>query len=249
MRGSFSIRIVLAIVLGGCVLEWTPVAVSQPKALSRSPKKHSAAKGPAPLAVSLPSTPSTPPVQPAPQAPVSLLQEPPKQAQIKLDSQGLYIQAENSDLSQILRDVASSSGMKLEGLGRNQRIFGNYGPGAPKDVLSKLLEGTGYNVLMVGETEQGTPRELVLMPRTGGSAPGNFAASQPPVRQANQEDEDTAADSDEEPQQPPPPQAAPFRPSGNEQTPNGVKTPQQLLEELRRLREQNQNPPQNNGPQ
>lgn len=248
MRGSFSLKVALAAMLGGCLLAHSPTALSQPKPVSKRsvPKKQSGAQKAAAPVSSLQSASSTP--APAPQAPVSLLQEPAQRAQIRFNSQGLFIQAENSNLSQILRDIAAKSGMKMEGLGRDERIFGNYGPGTAKDVLGKLLEGTGYNVLMVGETEQGTPRELVLTQRNGSSS-SMSVASAPPTRRPEDEDEDST-DTEEEPQQPPQMQAAPQpQQPPNGQTPTGVKTPQQLLEELRRMREQNQNPQQNTEPQ
>jgi hypothetical protein len=186
-----------------------------------------------------PQPASNPVVASAPQPPLSLLQEPAQHAQVRLSSQGLFIQAENANLSQILKEIAGDTGMKLEGLGKDQRIFGNYGPGVAREVLSQLLEGTGYNVLMVGETEQGTPRELVLTPRT--TSTSTTATSSAPARNADADEE--AAEPEDVPPQP---QTPPPQPVGQQQSPNGngVKTPQQLLEELRRLRDQNQNPDQ-----
>ena len=38
-------------------------------------------------------------------------------------------------------------------------------PAKPKDVLSALLHGSNYNVIMVGDQGQGTPREIMLSVR------------------------------------------------------------------------------------
>jgi hypothetical protein len=91
--------------------------------------------------------------------------QPPNPAVIRWDSRSLEIEASNSSLDQILRQVAAATGAKLEGLTQDprlfdqrifdqrifdQRIFGTYGPGPGRDVLSKLLEGSGYNVVMYG---------------------------------------------------------------------------------------------------
>ena len=55
-------------------------------------------------------------------------------------------------------------------MGADERIFGTYGPGPARDVLSQLLDGSGYNVLMVGDRGAGTPRRIVLTIRSGSTA-------------------------------------------------------------------------------
>ena len=57
------------------------------------------------------------------------------------DSQGLKIDASNSSLAQILKDVATATGARWQGLEQDQRIFGSYGPGPARDVLTQLLDG------------------------------------------------------------------------------------------------------------
>ncbi len=107
-----------------------------------------------------PAKPATPPQQPAgPPLPTALPAQP---ATIKLDHGLLTVNADNSDLDQILSRVASISGMDIEGLKQTTRVFGVYGPGDPGDVLTELLSGMGYNFVMAGELPNGLPRELVL---------------------------------------------------------------------------------------
>ena len=64
---------------------------------------------------------------------------------------------------------------KVEGLSQDQRVFGSFGPGDPRDVLSQLLEGSGYNVLMLGGQGDGAPEEIVLSiaKPAGPQPPGN----------------------------------------------------------------------------
>lgn len=82
----------------------------------------------------------------------------------------LEVRADNSSLNQILRDISRQTGMKIVGGVADQRIFGVYGPASAPTVLQTLLDGTGANVLLK-ETPEHAPEELVLSPRTGGIAP------------------------------------------------------------------------------
>jgi hypothetical protein len=151
-----------------------------------------------------------------------------------LDDNKLTIHADNSSLTGILHQVASSSGMKIEGLGGDERVFGTFGPGAPRDVLADLLDGTAYNVALVGDLSNGAPRELILSPATHGAAAPAAAAT--PANEANdQESEDV-------PQQPPP--EVPQQPTVNTPATPGVRSPQQLFEQLQRMRQGAQQPPQ-----
>jgi len=46
-------------------------------------------------------------------------------------------------------------------------------------VLSQLLDGSGYNVLMIGDQGQGAPRQIVLTARQAGSAQAAKSAPTP----------------------------------------------------------------------
>jgi hypothetical protein len=177
--------------------------------------------------VSAQPAPSTQP-QAAPlvnQTAPSMLQQPAGEAQIVFSGDTLSIRADNSSLSAILHQVAGNSGMQIEGLSGDERVFGTFGPGAPRDVLADLLNGTAYNVVLLGDLSNGAPRQLILTPTTHGGA----ALPSPP--QANTDE----ASNEPEPQEVPPPQEAP--PSGTTPPPTpGVKTPQQLFEQLQRMR-------------
>lgn len=80
------------------------------------------------------------------------------------------MRADNSSLNQILRDISRQTGMKIVGGVADQRVFGVYGPAPAATVLQTLLDGTNTNLLL-RETADHAPEELVLSPRTGGIAP------------------------------------------------------------------------------
>lgn len=154
-------------------------------------------------------------------------------------SQGLKIEATNSSLMQIMDDVSTATGTKVVGLNSDERIFGVYGPGTERDVLSQLLQGTGYNIMMLGSESSEKPMQVLLTPRTGGtnvtfpapSAVANNAAAEEP-------------DEPEEPQPPPPPPNTATPGMGAPNSP--VRTPQQIMQQIRER--QMQSPPEQNAP-
>jgi hypothetical protein len=149
-----------------------------------------------------------------------MLQQPAGEAQIVFSGDTLSIRADNSSLSAILHQVAGKSGMQIEGLSGDERVFGTFGPGTPRDVLADLLNGTAYNVVLLGDLSNGAPRQLILTPTTHGGA------AMPPPPQV------TTDEASNEPEPPPEP-----APSGTTPPPTpGVKTPQQLFEQLQRMR-------------
>ena len=133
----------------------------------------------------------------------------------------------------------------MEGLNRDQRIFGVYGPGPARDVIAQLLDGSGYNVLMIGDLGQGTPRQIVLTSRTG-DAPKPDANNQPNT------DSDSDAEPEEQAQQPEPPlppqQQPPPMPTGA--APGvPVRNREQMVEDLQQRQLQQQQQQQQANPQ
>ena len=213
----------------------SPAPQTAPSSVGHS--THSARKN------AKPAEPVVPPPPPPPNWPVL---DRPNNATVTWDSRGLHIEASNSSLQQILREVAVNTGAKIEGLGQDQRVYGSYGPGQARDVLYQLLQGSGYNIVLAGDLGQGTPRQIFLSPRHG-------AANAPAVTNAPAQDnneEDVPEDVVEEPPQPPPPP----QPQGNDQpganpngpnpppgafTPSGpIRTPQQVMEEMQQRQQQ-----------
>lgn len=173
--------------------------------------------------------PVTPPPPPKPNWPAD---QPPQPATVKWDSSGLEIQASNSSLDQILHEVGADIGVKIQGLDQDQRIFGTYGPGPARDVLSRLLDGSGYNVVMIGGQGDAPPQSVILTK----SSP----ASPQPANQANNNNQED--DSEDVPQQsdfPEPPRPMPIRENpfaGRMQQ----ETQQEMLQRERQLEQQRQ---------
>ena len=95
---------------------------------------------------------------------------PARPATLSLSNGQLAVEANNSDLTQILRDLAHMSGMTINGLYDGPRVFGAYRPGNSREVLADLLVGFGYNFIMVGAgTDGATPHDLLLTSRNNPS--------------------------------------------------------------------------------
>lgn len=188
--------------------------------------------------------PAPPPAPPPPNWPAN---QPPNPATVTWDSRGLHIEASNSSLDQILHEVAADTGAKLQGLSEDQRVFGSYGPGPAREVLSKLLEGTGYNVFMVGEQGPDAPPQEIILSRSQGGTPVPANATQAP--QNNEDENDSYEQQEQQPsnqqQFPRPPGRNPFGSGGPPRTPQEVQQEilmrQQQMEQQREQQEQ-QNP-------
>ena len=119
-------------------------------------------------------------------------------ANVVLTKGSLMVEANNSDLSQILGRIADLSGMTIDGSLKSVRVYGIYGPSKPRNVLTDLLTGLGYNFMMVGVTDKGVPRKLELTLRSGDAAP-NAAPKPTSVVADHQENTDVTAPEEEQP--------------------------------------------------
>jgi hypothetical protein len=215
------------------------LAAQAPQAPAPSTPEHKALRAHTrpsaahPLTPPVPAAPA-PATPPAPEPPHWPANDSPVPASVVWDSQGLRIDAENSSLQQILKDFSTASGAQVEGFAADERVFGVYGPGQARDVLSELLQGSGYNVIMIGDQGQGAPRQIVFsVRRAGGAQPAS--ANNP----ASSNDDDADA---EEPPQPPQAGPVPFRPGF---PPGGPpRTPQQINMQEQQMRQQQMQQPQ-----
>jgi hypothetical protein len=217
-----------------------------------APHAKPAAGTPTTLPATPPSAPPTPTVPELPPTPAQLPAHP---ADVSYTNGTLSVSATNSSLNQILRDISRQTGMKITGGVVDERVFGQYGPAPAAQVLAMLLDGTGSNVLLV-QSGGPAPTELILTPRQGGASPPNPNA-------AAMDDPDQ---SDDIPKQSFQPGQGPYRSSPNRggppngqpveypasettrqpDSPNGVKTPQQIYDQLQRMRQQQQQQHQSN---
>jgi hypothetical protein len=161
------------------------------------------------------------------------LRTPPAQPpSVTLQHGQLTVHAENSDLGTILGDVAQLSGMRIEGLDASAHVFGVYGPGNPRQVITELLDGVGYNFMLVGGTEDGAPQELLVTARAG-AEPSNAAA--PSVAAQTESSEDT-----DQQQQPLGPGAILHVPPSVVQQADPSQTQQRVQQNLQRLQKMRQ---------
>jgi hypothetical protein len=225
-----------------CLSAFAPLAATGAQAVSSGQSKPSA---------SIPVTAPTSFVATTTAAPTTPAQRPARRADVKYEQGMLAVTADNSSLNQILREIGRTTGIKITGGVADERVFGKYGPLPTAAVLDALLDGTGSNMLFV-KNDSGAPGELILTPRHGGVTPPNpnapgfdddapTAESLPPPQPAP-----VANPSQPTASQPgaTPAPAATTTPGTDASDPNAVKTPQQIFEQLQRLRQQQQPPTQ-----
>lgn len=229
------------------------VVWSQASQNSTAPKPHRAHKPHA----GQPAQAQQPPVDqapPQPEMPKWPANESPNQPTVTWNSQGLSIQASNSSLSQILNAVGTKTGAKIEGVSGDERVFGEYGPGPARDVLTQLLRGSAYDFLMLGDQGQGTPRQVILTARRGGPAIPNGPNVNPQQPQDSDDDAVQEQPEQEDPTQfqppPQPPQPQP-PPQGESMTPQQrmQMMQQQRMQQMQQLQQQYQQQQQQQNPQ
>jgi len=164
----------------------------------------------------------------------------------------LRVEARNSSLNGILRDISLRTGLKIVGGVQEDRVFGTYGPAPAATVLQQLLDGTKTNMLLQSDSAM-LPVLLTLTPQTGHATPPSpmaareeapdddnrvFSPNGPPPAETRARDFVPlgAPASGETPT----PAAATDQPAPDDQNGNGARTPQQIMEQLQRLRAQQQ---------
>ncbi|MHB8303143.1 MAG: hypothetical protein ACYDC6_09965 [Acidobacteriaceae bacterium] len=197
-----------------------PAAPSAPAVHSKAPrrkhaaKKHAKQKSVAPAVVAPPPPP--PPLPPVQQAP--------RPASVTFAQGQLSVRAQNSSLAEILGQISRRTGLEVEGLKQDERIYGQFGPDTVARTLTQLMDGSGYNYVLIAGTSD-TPGKLVLTPANDGSgspAPNATGIAAPlsvaggAVSPGTQQPADAASGGD------------PARP----------KTPQEMFDELRKMHPQ-----------
>jgi hypothetical protein len=237
---------VMALCLGVCGV--APASADS----AHSQRKAAAKKLPAPL----PPLPSGP-TGPVPQIPLdSIAPVPP---QVSYQNGQLTIVAPNSTLSDILRAVRKQTGADIDIPTASDRVVTHLGPGPAQEVMAELLNGSRFNYVLLGSPEKaGVLTRVVLVAKTGGTAPvtataSNLPGQQPMDQAANvdpQEATDTAEpDPPEENQDESAEQAAaeaeqPAAPTADQPE---TKTPQQMLQEMQQRQLQLQQQQQQTG--
>lgn len=200
--------------------------------------------------------PATPP---APLTPAQMPATPPN---VAYNGGQLTISAPNSTLGDILREVRKQTGATVDIPGNaTERVMGTFGPGPARDVLASLLNGSHFNYVILGSATNPASLDRVMLlskPAADAAAqPVNTAQAQNPGAPAggaqpeamefgneesaeqqqdsvdifggaNNDDQANQAQADDQQGQ-----ANPFAAPNN-----GVKTPEQLLQELQQRQQQ-----------
>jgi hypothetical protein len=195
------------------------------------------------------------PAQVAPPPPLTPEQGPSYPPEVTFQAGQLTIVARNSTMVDVLTAVKQRTGAAVDmPAASGERVVGRFGPGTPRDVMAQLLNGSHYDYVLLGSpADPGALRKVVLMARVNGPAiapprQGTQAA------QGNQDlravpdivtdDQDNTAEMPQAPEQEEP---QPDQPQPDANGP-AVKTPEQLLQELRQQQQQQQQPQQQDAP-
>ena len=189
--------------------------------------------------------PAPVPTQTAAQTPLRPSQMPAVAPRISYADGKLTVIAENSTLGDILNSIHNATGMQIESSGGNagERVAAKIGPGTVREVLLAVLEGSHYDYILLGsESNPGNIDKVILTPKSTATGVAT-AVGAAPSRPADENADDDNAEGFAQPQ---PAAETPSPASGTPGATAGptVKTPEQLLEDLRRLEQQRraQNP-------
>ena len=167
---------------------------------------------------------------PPPKPPDWPANDEPSEATVVWNSQGLRIEASNSSLSQIMKDVSQGDRRQGRGPGCRRAHLRQLRAWPARDVLAKLLDGSGYNVLMIGDQGQGTPRQMCSAHESKGDAQP-AANNQTTARTTKSDADDQPAPAAATEPQPPATRNG-FAPGAP------PRTPQQIMQEMQQRQQQ-----------
>lgn len=115
-----------------------------------------------------------PPLPAGPLQQVPLPQLPESAPQVTYQNGLLTILAQNATLGEILKQVKKLTGASIDlpANGAPERVVTEIGPGAPRDVLAVLLNGTQFNYVMLGSTSNPSAVESISLTPKPGSVDG-----------------------------------------------------------------------------
>lgn len=220
------------------------VAAQKPQVstgISASGKQTSPAKRTAPAVrrstKPIPTPTPTPTPEPTP-APTPTPTPPPPPPQVTYRDGLLTVEGLNCSLNTLLTAIRNKTGIEFEGIeNANEPVAVVLGPAPEGEVITGILAGSRYDFLVIGRPDSPSVVQRVVLTPRGAPAPAVARGPQPvqpppppeeAEDQAPEEPQDTAAQA---PQVGQPPVV---------QNPTGPKTPEQLLEELKKMKEQQQ---------
>jgi hypothetical protein len=201
----------------------------------------------------LPPLPSGP-TGPIQQVPLDLMA--PVAPQVSYQNGQLSIVAPNSTLGDILRAVRKQTGAEIEVPDAKERVVTHLGPAPAAEVMADLLNGSRFNYVLLGSPDEAhVLTKVVLVAKSGpdsaasnrqlaGQQQAATAEAQPADQQEMQPDQNDAEAAEEQPVDDSADQAAaeaeqPVAPVDQP----GIKTPQQLLQEMQQRQLQMQQQP------
>ncbi|PYV81363.1 MAG: hypothetical protein DMG93_15655 [Acidobacteria bacterium] len=193
-------------------------------------------------------TPPPTPAQAQPEPPATPEHGPSSPPDVTFKGGQLTITARNSTLGDVLNAVKQKTGAAVDmPASSSERVVGQFGPGAPRDVMAQLLNGSHR-----ASGPEPAPAPQQNQPSAAGFQPGLQVVPQVPTDQAEDNAGEMPAEMqqapEEEQQQEQPEQVEqPDQPSPSGQGTPTVKTPEELLRELQQQQQQQQQ--QQNGQQ
>lgn len=205
-----------------------------------TPRRTHKVKKQQPLPPPLPSGPQGP----VPQVPLDAMA--PVAPQVSYQDGQLTIVAPNSTLGDILRGVRKHTSADIEiPPTASERVVTRLGPGPAREVMAELLNGSRFNYILLGSPDNANLLvRVVLVAKTGDTpTPGDKAAPSAEVAKAAADapDADPADDAaDDNPDQAATAEAEQTPPPAEQP---GVRTPQQMLQEMQQRQLQLQQQP------
>jgi len=187
---------------------------------------------------------------PSPSRPVTASPSAPSGSRVVFRDGLLSVHAHNTNLADVLNAIQRKTGASFEfpSSAAQEPVAVDLGPASPHDVLASLLNGSRFDYIVLGRSDN--PSEIatvMLQEKSGANGLPNSAAEPPPAAgnyqppaevQENADDVPTEIPDDAQQQQPEPGAA-----------PDQQKTPEQMLEELKRMQQQQQTQQQRQGQQ
>lgn len=90
----------------------------------------------------------------------------PQPALITYKGGKLSVEAHDSTLFEILNQIGKQLNISVKGNVLRDPVSGHFGPGSPKQVVMKLLEGSDYDYALIAGTKPDSLADIVLMARS-----------------------------------------------------------------------------------
>ncbi|HEV3041495.1 MAG TPA: hypothetical protein VHA33_27275 [Candidatus Angelobacter sp.] len=137
---------------------------------------------------------------PAPTLPPS--QMPPSAPRISYAGGFLTVVANNATLDEVLVGIGKAIGANIQGIQSEspERVFGQFGPASPCQVLDTLLIGSRYDFILLGSAGRvGSVREIILSPSAAETNQSALVTPVQPSMQSPVENNPPAVVSNEQP--------------------------------------------------